>query len=72
MRLSPSKGSLFNWLVVLGPIQTLLNKTKGVDVITSLWKGRKKVQNHVNKWSHLLDVSVMDLQPWFRGVCYVL
>lgn len=56
MRPRPSKKSLFNWLVVLGLIQTLLNKIKGMDVITSLWKGRKKVQGHVNKLGHLLDV----------------
>lgn len=36
MRPRPSKESLFNWLVVLGLIQTLLNKIKGMDVITSL------------------------------------
>lgn len=47
---------MFNWLVVLGLIQTLLNKIKGMDVITSLWKGRKKVQGRVNKLGHLLDV----------------
>lgn len=27
-----------------------------MDVITSLWKGRKKVQGRVNKLGHLLDV----------------
>lgn len=56
MRPRPSKESLFNWLVVLGLTQTLLNKIKGMDVITSLWKGHKKVQGHVNKLGHLLDV----------------
>lgn len=56
MRPHPSKESLFNWLVVLGLIQTLLNKIKGMDVITSLWEGHKKVQGHVNKLGHLLDV----------------
>lgn len=72
MRPRPAKESLFNWLVVLGFIQTLLNKIKGVDVMTSLWKGRKKVQSRVNKLSHLLDVSVIDLQSKFRVVCYGL
>ena len=72
MRPRPAKESLFNWLVVLGFIQTLLNKIKGVDVMTSLWKGRKKVQSHVNKLSHLLDVSVIDLQSKFRVVYYGL
>lgn len=72
MRPRPAKESLFNWLVVLGFIQTLLNKIKGVDVMTSLWKGRKKVQSRVNKLSHLLDVSVIDLQSKFRVVYYSL
>lgn len=27
-----------------------------MDVITSLWKDHKKVQGHVNKLGHLLDV----------------
>lgn len=45
MRPRPAKESLFNWLVVLGFIQTLLNKIKRVDVMTSLWKGRKKVRS---------------------------
>lgn len=56
MRPCPSEESLFNGLVVLGLIQTLLNKIKGMDVITSLQKGHKKVQSHVNKLGHLLDV----------------
>lgn len=36
MRPRPSKGSLFNGLVVLGLVQTLLDKIKGMDVITAL------------------------------------
>lgn len=71
MRPRPSKERLFNWSVVLGFIQTLLNKIKGMDVITSLWKGCKKVQSHVNKLCHLLVVEVIDLQSKFRGVYYV-
>lgn len=56
MRPCPSEESLFNGLAVLGFIQTLLSKIKGMDVITSLQKGHKKVQSHVNKLGHLLDV----------------
>ena len=40
--------------------------------MTSLWKGCKKVQSRVNKLSHLLDVSVIDLQSKFRIVYYGL
>ena len=73
---SPSPGELyessFNWLVVRRFIQTLLNKIKGKDVMTSLWQGCKKVQSCVNKLSHLLDVSVIDLQSKFRVRYYVL
>lgn len=56
MRPCPSKQGLFNYLVVLGLIQTLSNKIKGMDVITSLWKVYKKLEGHVNKLGHLLDV----------------
>lgn len=55
MRPRLSKETLFYWPVVLGLIQTLLNKIKGMDVITSLWKDHKKVQGHVNKLGHLVD-----------------
>lgn len=68
----PPKESSFNWLAVRRFIQTLLNKIKGKDVMTPLWKGRKKIQSCVNKLSHLLDVSGIDLQPEFRVRDYVL
>lgn len=56
MRPLPSAESLFHLLVVLGLIQMLSNKIKGMDVITSLWKSHKKLQGHVNKLDHLQDV----------------
>lgn len=57
--------------MVLGLIQTLLNKIKGMDVITSLWKVHKKLEGRVNKLGHLIDVSVIDLQSKLRAACDV-